>query len=299
MLRKHLVQAVLLLISSAVFAEESQAPVESKSGTLPIILTVPHGGDLKPASILSRRYGVTAKDSNTVELSLMLAEELEQLCGGRPSIVICRLHRSKVDCNRELAEAAQGDVLATTAWKAFHQAAEDHENEVTRKHGRGLVLDIHGHRHEEARVELGYLLPKTLLNEVTDADLNRNDSYLRTSSIRHLASLSPHGFATLIRGPQSLGGMLQKKGFSSVPSPAIPSPGTASYFSGAYGITAHGSRDGGSISAIQVECPWKGVRDTPANQRRFAKAFAACLGTYFEVHFQMALAPATTQPLSR
>lgn len=270
-------------------AETPPAYIEVQPGTLPLLLTIPHGGDLKPASFLSRRYGVTAKDSNTVELGQMLREELQTLYGGTPHLVICRLHRSKLDCNRELKEAAQGDEQAVAAWKQFHHSAEEIEKTITRTHGQGLTLDLHGHRHEDPRVELGYLLPAKLLNSVSDTKLDNDPALPQQSSIRWLAGQTQEPFSSLIRGPSSLGAMLEKKGFPSLPSPAKPSPGKAAYFSGAYDIAAHGSRDGGSISAIQVECPWTGVRDTPANQRRFAKALAACLGRYFEVHFQVPL----------
>ncbi|SKA99461.1 hypothetical protein SAMN02745166_02947 [Prosthecobacter debontii] len=264
--------------------------IESSPGTLPIILTAPHGGDLKPASLLTRRYGVTAKDSNTRELSLLIAQELEKRYGGRPHLVICRLHRSKLDCNRELTEAAQGDPTAIAAWQRFHAEAEAQEKAVIQRHGTGLTLDIHGHRHEDPRVELGYLLTSKLLNTVSDAQLDRDAHYRTLTSLRTLSGQTPHRFSDLIRGPSSLGALLEAKGFHCLPSPSKPSPGQAAYFSGAYDITAHGSRDdAGPISAIQLECPWEGVRDTPAHQRRFAQALAECLGTYFETHFQRPL----------
>lgn len=264
--------------------------IESAPGTLPIILTVPHGGDLKPASLLSRRYGVTAKDSNTVELSRLIARELENHYGGRPHLVICLLHRSKLDCNRELAEAAQGDPVAVAAWQRFHAEAEDREQAVIRRHGTGLTLDIHGHRHDDPRVELGYLLSSQVLNTASDAHLDREAHYRTLTSLRSLSSLTPHAFSDLIRGPTSLGALLEAKGFNALPSPSKPGPGQASYFSGAYDITAHGSRDdNGPINAIQLECPWDGVRDTPVNQRRFAQALAESLGVYFQTHFKRPL----------
>lgn len=277
----------------AVFSLTSQAQdvskyVEVRAGTLPLILTVPHGGDLKPQSILARRYGVTAKDSNTAEISLMILEEVQKLYGGSPHAVICRMHRSKVDCNRELEEAAQGDPLAMATWKHFHGAAEEMEKQVTQKFGRGLTLDIHGHRHEIPRVELGYLIPGAQLN-ATNEQLEQDPKSRLMSSVRDLDKRSPQTFVELIRGPQSLGALLEKQGFQSIPTPSTLSPGKAIYFSGSYDITAHGSRDEGSISAIQVECPWIDVRDTKENQRRFAKALAAVLGPYFELHFQMPL----------
>lgn len=285
---------LLLTLAASVLtlrAEDVSKYVDVRPGSLPILLTVPHGGDLKPANILARRYGVTAKDSNTAELSLMISEELKKLYGGTPHLVICRLHRSKLDCNRELSEAAQGDPMATATWKRFHDSAEEMEKQITRSHGAGLTLDLHGHRHEDERVELGYLISGSLLN-TSDEALNSDPKFLRLTSVRELDLRSPQTFAQLIRGPQSLGAMLEARDFRSIPSPSKSSPGKAIYFSGSYDIAAHGSRDGGTVSAIQVECPWNGVRDTEANQRRFAQALAAALGDYFKTHFQMPLAPA-------
>ncbi len=292
---------LLLALTTSILrlqAEDVSKYVDVRPGSLPILITVPHGGDLKPANILARRYGVTAKDSNTAELSVMISEELQKLYGGAPHLVICRLHRSKLDCNRELSEAAQGDPVATATWKRFHEAAEDVEQQITQSFGTGLTIDLHGHRHEEQRVELGYLISGSQLN-TSDEALDQDPKYLRLTSVKELDQRSPQSFSALIRGPQSLGAMLEAHGFRSIPSPSKPSPGKAIYFSGSYDVAAHGSRDGGSISAIQVECPWNGVRDTSNNQRRFAKALATALGDYFRIHFQMRLASIPTRSSSR
>lgn len=259
--------------------------IEVRGGTLPIILTVPHGGTLKPENILARRYGVVAMDANTAELSEMIIEELERLYDGKPHAIFCRLHRSKVDCNREIKEAAQGDATAEAAWHRFHDCAQKACDSVMKKHGMGLLLDIHGQRHLDPRVELGYLITGDQL-KASDADLNTNTALIATTSIRELDKRSPQSFAELLRGPQSLGSLLADRGIRSLPCSTKPHPGfMAAYFSGQYDIAAHGSRDGGTVSAIQVECPSLGVRDKPANQQRFAKALAESLGVYFETHF--------------
>jgi hypothetical protein len=122
--------------------------------------------------------------------------------------------------------------------------------------------------------------------KATDTEMNAAAVLIASTSIRDLDKRSPQSFAELVRGPQSLGGLLEFRGFRCLPSPTKSFPGVlAGYFSGAYDITAHGSRDGGTVSAIQVECPWNNVRDRPENQRRFAKALAESLGVYFEIHF--------------
>jgi hypothetical protein len=259
--------------------------IEVRPGTLPIILTVPHGGTLKPNNVLARRYGVTGMDANTAPLSELIIEELETQYGGKPHAIFARLHRSRLDPNRDIKEAAQGEPTAEAAWHRFHESAQKACDSVMQKHGYGLLLDIHGHRHIDQRVELGYLIKGEQL-KATDTELNADAALIASTSIRDLDKRSPQSFAELVRGLQSLGGLLEARGFRSLPSTTKSNPALmAGYFSGAYDITAHGSRDGGTVSAIQVECPWNNLRDKPENQRRFAKALAESLGVYFEVQF--------------
>lgn len=274
-----------LFLTATLHAQSLEQMIEVRQGTLPIILTVPHGGALKPENVLARRYGVTGTDSNTISLSEMIIEELEARHGGRPHVIISRLHRSRLDPNREIKEAAQGDPTAEAAWHLFHNSAQKACDAVMKKHGLGLLLDIHGHRHMDQRVELGYLVKSEQLRP-DDAALNADAALIASTSVRDLDRRSPQSFAELLRGPYSLGSLLEARGFRSVPSPDKLRPGLMStYFSGAYDVSAHGSRDGGTVSAIQIECPWNGVRDKPENQRRFAKALVDSLGIYFETHF--------------
>lgn len=279
---------ILLLLFSALLHAQSpelEKYIEVRAGALPIILSVPHGGSLKPDNVLARRYGVTGTDSNTIPLSEMLIEELQTRYGGKPHAIISRLHRSKLDPNREIKEAAQGDPTAEAAWHRFHDSAQKACDLVMKKHGLGLLLDIHGHRHLDQRVELGYLIKGDQL-KAEDTELNADAALIATTSIRELDKRSPQSFAELVRGPQSLGGLLEFRGFRCLPSPTKAHPALmAGYFSGAYSVSAHGSRERGTVSAIQVECPWNNVRDTPEHQRRFARALAESLGVYFEIHF--------------
>lgn len=276
---------LLFFAAATLQAQTLEQLIEVRTGTLPIILTVPHGGTLKPENVLARRYGVTGIDSNTAPLTEMIIEELQSRYDARPHVVFCRLHRSKLDPNREIKEAAQGDPTAEAAWHRFHDSTQKACDTVMKKHGLGLLLDIHGHRHLDQRVELGYLVKADQLRP-TDAVLNADAALIAGTSIRDLDQRSPHTFAQLLRGSHSLGSLLEARGFRCVPSPEKPRPGLMSaYFSGAYDVFAHGSRSGGTVSAIQIECPWNGIRDKPENQRRFARALVDALGVYFETHF--------------
>ena len=88
--------------------------------------------------------------------------------------------------------------------------------------------------------------------------------------VRALAGTVDISFAKLIRGPASLGGLLQQRGTRSVPSTADPDPDGGAYFSGGYNTKRHGSRDGGTISGIQMEHHFPGLRDTEQNRNAYA-----------------------------
>jgi len=264
--------------------------VEYVPGNLPLVLSAPHGGYDEPDEIPDRSWGTTAQDRNTQELARTLAATLEQRTGGRPHVVISRLHRVKLDPNREIVEAAQDNVFAEYAWGEFHDFIEAANATVARDHGRGFYIDLHGHGHEMQRLEWGYLLTADDLTR-SNAELD-GGTYVNQSGIRTLALEVDSSFAALLRGPTSLGGLLQARSYPSVPSPAFPDPGGLPYFSGGYNTQEHGGRDGGPISGVQLEMNWTGVRDTEAMQASFAEALASALEGYFALHFDVALIPA-------
>ncbi|HCN77454.1 MAG TPA: hypothetical protein DIT13_09710 [Verrucomicrobiales bacterium] len=275
--------AILCQLPALAGAQEVEKYVEINPGTLPVILLAPHGGSLKPEGVAERRFGKFLTDANTADLTRRIADAMLEKYGARPVSILCLMHRSRVDCNRELEEASQGDPVAAAVWERFHGAAAEACKRVSQMHGAGLVLDIHGHRHDPARVELGYLLGAATL-DLDDAALDSGDALSR-SSIRALVEKSGRPLSEILRGPRSLGSFLEAQGIAAIPGPALPSPKGADYFSGSYNIQAHGSRDGGTVSAIQVECPWEGVRDTPEKRTEFARKLATALGGYFEAHF--------------
>lgn len=267
-------------------------------GRLPLILSAGHGGARSPEEIADRAYGVAVNDRNTVELALAVREALIELSGFAPHLIVSHLARGKLDPNREIEEAAQGDPYAEQAWREYHDWIETARDAVSSGFGatgsgEGLYLDIHGHSHAIARIELGYLLSAEQLDR-PDASLN-SLPVIRASSIRELGRDSPLPFSRLLRGAESFGGLLQAEGVASVPSPADPSPGTAPYFRGGYSTRRHGSvEDGELISAIQLEHPHPGMRDTPENRRAYAQKAARAIQAFMLRHvgyFEPAGAP--------
>jgi len=93
--------------------------VEYIPGELPLILASTHGGRLVPSEIPDRRYGVVRNDLNSLELTLEMRQAFIDLTGQAPHVILSHLHRSKLDANREIEEAAQDSPYAEQAWREF------------------------------------------------------------------------------------------------------------------------------------------------------------------------------------
>ena len=258
--------------------------VEYIPGELPLILAATHGGRLVPSEIPDRSYGVVRNDLNSLELTLEMRQALIDLTGQAPHVILSHLHRSKLDANREIEEAAQDSPYAEQAWREFHDWVVTARATVSADFGRGLFVDIHGHGHDNQRLELGYLLTSDELNR-PDINLNSLDVVARTS-IRELGRTSPIPFSQLLRGPTSLGGLFREEDIPSVPSPAAPGPGDDPYFRGGYNTRRHGSLDDAEvIDGIQIEHHWTGVRDNEGSRTLYAAKAAAVIRAFMLEHY--------------
>ena len=235
--------------------------VEIQQGTLPLVISAPHGGIEKPKFMADRTEGNLIRDRGVREVAFALADELEWLTGHRPFVVTTRLHRVKLDANRAIEEAAQGNETAEKVWHQYHAALENctTQAKVIGK-GRALILDIHGHAHPEDWVELGYGV---------DANaLAKNDQDLKD--------------AAWIRGPKSLGSFFTAQGLRAVPSPAIRHPAGKKYFNGGYITRRH---RGEGLRSIQLELPWS-LRNAKASQASIAQ-LAGGISEFFAAHFSI------------
>ena len=260
-----------------------QGYVEYYPGTLPIVISAPHGGTTEPTEIPDRTWGTFARDTNTQLLIMAMADALEARLGGRPHVIRALIHRRKVDLNREIDEAAQQNPLAEHAWLEFQGFVEHAKDRVEARDGRGLYIDLHGHGHPIQRLELGYLLSRDDLR-LDDQDLDL-PQFAEKSSLRTLAGESSLSFSAMIRGPMAFGTLLENAGVPSVPSAQQPHPGDDPYFTGGYNTARHGSRDGGPIDGVQIEANWTGIRDTAAHRDAFAAALAEVMEAFLAEHY--------------
>lgn len=283
----HPVRALpLLLLLAALSRAGEPAPgtpafgaeryVEHIRGELPIVLTSPHGGRLTPGDIPTRTEGVNTMDANTQELARSLAAELHRRTGRHVDLIASHLHRSRLDPNREIKEAAQGGAVAERAWREFHAAIGRALAAAVARHGFAFLIDLHGHSHPVARLELGYALNNVQLNQ-PDAAFDAA-GLIATSTLADLHQRRGGSAASLLRGPRSLGALLAERGLRAVPSPAEPEPGPEPFFSGGYIVRTYAAAPATTrVDGLQIECYRDGVRDTMANRARFAGIVAESL----------------------
>lgn len=267
----------------------SSGYIEYQQGTLPLVISVPHGGEQEPASIPNRtcNNAVLVTDANTVEVALAIKSSLYALTGCYPHIIVCHLHRSKLDCNRNLSDGACGNTTAGQAWSEFHNFINVAQNTAQAAYpSKVFFMDLHGHGNPIQRIELGYLLYDDEL-ALTDSTLN-TPTYIGYSSIRHLANnnVGNLNHAQLLRGSTALGTRLGNGGYPSVPSQQIPMPGlSTNYYSGGYILANHSSYVSGILTdGVQMELNFTGIRDTPTNISRFADSAAVAIVNYLNLN---------------
>jgi hypothetical protein len=300
-LRRRLTIAVVALAAHHLaaglsIADETRRPASRVSasgfikywpGELPVVISAPHGGTKKPVDMPDRTYGVTVLDGYSAPLATAMRDAMRARFGKAPHLIICELSRTKVDCNREIVEGAQGNAKAEGVWHEYHALIDEAEKTVLGTSPHGMYFDIHSHGHPKKRVEIGYLLKKEDL-ALTDAQLNADAKVAGRSSIRELGKLTPAGFAELLRGPTSLGGLLEERGIPAIPSPKQTLEAKDPYFNGSFDITAHGTRDKAQLDGVQFETPGI-LRDTADRRAATAKVIAEVVDIFFERHFQLKL----------
>lgn len=288
--------AVFLLLASCISFSQTYVPgnsyfgranyIEYIAGNLPLIISVPHGGNLTPSEIPDRTCGdETVTDSYTRELAESVRQEIQKITGCTPHVIICHLKRTKLDVNRAVEIATCGNEYAAIAWDDYHRFIDSASASVERVSGKGLLIDIHGHGHAIQRLELGYLLSSEQLR-YSDALLDET-TVIDQSSIRNLAGTNVTGLnhSALIHGPYSLGTMFGARGYPAVPGIDEPFPLVGEpYFSGGYITERHGSVSDGTIDAIQIECNHD-VRFEETARDNFAVATATVFLDYLIKHY--------------
>jgi N-formylglutamate amidohydrolase len=178
--------------------------ISVQRGTLPIVLSAPHGGGVripgaKPRVADGTYANVTVRDGNTDRLVWLVAQRLTETLGGKPYVVVAQFSRKDADANRP-PEQAFGNDAAGRHYDAYHRALRACVDEIRARHGNtGLLIDLHG----QARVP-GAIVRGTRTGLTLQALLERE------------------GRAALV-GPDSITGRLRSMGYQILPEdPAQP-----------------------------------------------------------------------------
>ncbi|MFX1322035.1 MAG: hypothetical protein ACFFAQ_10365 [Promethearchaeota archaeon] len=118
-----------------------------EKGSIPLILSVPHGGTLECEKIPKRANGVLGIDKGTIELTQNLITYIKKNSENKmiPSYIISNVSRSKIDLNREESKAfIQNSSLAKQIYQFYHKKIKDLILENITIFDNSLLLDIHG-----------------------------------------------------------------------------------------------------------------------------------------------------------
>lgn len=291
MLRRILLIGIILnfyYINNAQILYGANQYISYRVGSLPIIISVPHDGIIKPSNIPDRTCNnpTTVRDVYVYDLALQLDSSFMRYTGCRPHLITCHLNRTKLDANRNKSDAACGNKDAELAWSEYHQFIDTAiELSKLKWQDDGFYIDLHGHGHPIQRLEIGYILTREEIS-ARDSLINTN-TYINKSSIRNLAKENKLNLthAELLRDKLSLGSLFAKRGFPAVPSNVDPRPDTTDYFNGGYNTAIHTCANPNvAINGCQIETNYQLVRDTYTNRKKCADSMALSILEFLELH---------------
>lgn len=208
-------------------------------GTLPIILTAPHGGheavpNVAPRNIEGKPRGGSAfeitTDGNTDIIAQNIAATIKVLTGKEPYLVIARFQRLYIDANRP-PEIAFDNPIARPFYDYYHRTVRSFVDEIRANYPAGLLIDVHG--------------------QVKDPNVLMRG----TQNGRSIRSLLARSGVTAVTGPKGIYGQLAANGFAIFPSNDVPPGGTSENagFSGGYTSSLYGSHNANGIDAVSFE----------------------------------------------
>lgn len=272
--------------------------VEYQPGNIPLVLVSPHDGGLQPGEIPPRTWGTTARDLNLHLLTLAAADEIMNRTGRRPHVVLSHLHRTRLDPNRAILEAAQENIHAEQTWSEYHETfIPDAMDAAIADAGFAFLIDMHGHSHPIARLELDFLLGPTELNR--DDDTLNLPGYIWQSGLRQAALRNPETpFSQLIRGQSSLGTLYNDHGVPAWPSAQFPVIGDNPFFNNGFTPRTHAGRERNRPTAAMMIEHHRAVRMEAPARAEYAAAFAGVIQRFMAQWFGYSIGSIAQHQLS-
>lgn len=284
---------LLFLISGFAYAQKWEAGktytddekwTEFIVGDLPLIISVPHGGAVTlPDALRDCKGAVTVTDSRTIELAKEIEKAFLAKYNARPYIIISNISRKNVDQNRDMSEGTCGNKAMEKPWNQFHDYIDTALALATKKFGKAIYIDLHGHGHTKQRLEVGYLLKA---DELRDLDAKDKKKAAKSSVANLLASDESLDLEQLLVGPNAFGTLMAQQGIDAVPSKQDKAPlEEDKYFNGGYNTQRYTSSKYPNVFGWQIESHFKGVRDAEGRPA-FAKALVDVMGSYFKTYLK-------------
>jgi len=233
--------------------------IEFIPGTLPIIITAPHGGGLTPSALPIYSDTTNASDGGSQKAARLLADTLEELTGERPHLIINNIKRNRLNLNNKAKYDSQ-DADAKILREGFYEFISDTRHFVTDHCEKGLLIDIHTNGQSHWENILGVWLSEKAVNSLPGGNYDRA-ALINGSTIKNLMQSTLMPLDSIIVGEElSFGDIANRAGkIHTFPnSIQIPLPLTDNqpFFNGGNIVGTQGSRTGGSIDAIQIENHW-------------------------------------------
>ena len=280
MLLQRLMALALLLTATWTAASAGERTpsdlVLVQQGTLPIILTAPHGGrELIPGVAARNLEGKqdrtlywAAGDPGTDVIVQVMAREIRELTGKDVYVVMARFDRRYIDANRWPAVAYDNPVAAPY-YQHYHQTIRRFVDEIREAYPAGLLIDVHGQTKFPDHLVRG------------------------TWNGRAVTKLVERAGVAAITGPTGLFGLLEANGFAVFPGNDVPAAGTSedAGFNGGFTVRQYGSQTPNGIDSVQFEFGAKHRR--PAEIEDWGKRAAKAVAAFYEAHLS---APAKAGP---
>lgn len=158
---------VLSDLMNSVFPDTKHFPefeyIKYKTGNHRIVLSAPHGGNIKPWNIPRRKSGSLVRDTFTKEIVKKLAYRITP----HPYIIYSELHRSRIDLNRDKEEATEGNPKMEQMWESWNTTTQNLINDSVSRFGRTLYIDFHSHNNSD-EFHLGYGITKEEYIDIRD-----------------------------------------------------------------------------------------------------------------------------------
>ena len=231
--------------------------LRSNLGVDTLLLTAPHGGGIRPFNIPKRKYGQKLMDTYTRRLT----DEIISIINLRPYYVIADIHRNRVDLNRNIEEACQGNTRAKKIWYDWDILIREYKYYILDYNRKGLHIDIHSHNNSN-EFQLGYNLSARNYIRLC------NGNNVRGST---LDSIENYNLRDMIFGSHSINNILISSGYK-----VFFPRGNETYFNGGRNIEVY---SGNGLGSIQIECPVSVLR---YDRKNVAKVLSKAIEIFME-----------------